>query len=104
MFHNSNQAIFEPNYITLLLIFLGIVYLIYFALTILKFKLDALTISTLAISFLSILGMQVSGYHYSLQKISALQQFEMCQSGIPCANKKPTIFYFFRKISSNSLL
>lgn len=55
MFHSSNQAIFEPNYITLLLIFLGIVYLIYFALTIAKFKLDVLTISTLAISFLTYL-------------------------------------------------
>ncbi|PJN88426.1 disulfide oxidoreductase [Bacillus sp. mrc49] len=34
---------------------------------------------------LSILGMLVSGYHYCLQKIPALQQFEMCQSGVPCS-------------------
>ncbi|MGE7766071.1 disulfide oxidoreductase [Peribacillus sp. NPDC096540] len=36
---------------------------------------------------LSILGMLVSGYHYSLQKIPALQQFEMCQSGVPCSGE-----------------
>ena len=36
---------------------------------------------------LSILGMLVSGYHYCLQKIPALQQFEMCQSGVPCSGE-----------------
>lgn len=36
---------------------------------------------------LSILGMLVSGYHYSLQKIPALQHFEMCQSGVPCSGE-----------------
>ncbi|MGE8080225.1 disulfide oxidoreductase [Peribacillus loiseleuriae] len=36
---------------------------------------------------LSILGMLVSGYHYSLQKIPTLQQFEMCTSGVPCSGE-----------------
>lgn len=36
---------------------------------------------------LSSLGILVSGYHYSLQKIPALQQFEMCQSGVPCSGE-----------------
>ncbi|MBA9028150.1 MULTISPECIES: disulfide oxidoreductase [Bacillaceae] len=36
---------------------------------------------------LSILGILVSGYHYSLQKIPALQQFEMCTSGVPCSGE-----------------
>ncbi|WHY97022.1 disulfide oxidoreductase [Peribacillus simplex] len=36
---------------------------------------------------LSILGMLVSGYHYSLQKIPALKHFEMCQSGVPCSGE-----------------
>ncbi|MDW7616902.1 disulfide oxidoreductase [Peribacillus simplex] len=36
---------------------------------------------------LSILGMLVSGYHYGLQKIPALQHFEMCQSGVPCSGE-----------------
>ncbi len=31
MFSSSNQAIFDPGYIFLLLIILGIVYLVYFA-------------------------------------------------------------------------
>lgn len=33
---------------------------------------------------LSIIGLLVSGYHTSLQKIPYLQQFEMCTSGVPC--------------------
>lgn len=36
---------------------------------------------------LSILGMIVSGYHYSLQKIPSLQQFEICTSGVPCSGQ-----------------
>jgi disulfide bond formation protein DsbB len=35
----------------------------------------------------SILGVIVSGYHYSLQKIPFLQKFEMCTSGIPCSGE-----------------
>lgn len=34
---------------------------------------------------LSIIGMILSGYHYSLQKVSFMQKFEMCTSGIPCS-------------------
>ncbi|WP_040203775.1 disulfide oxidoreductase [Neobacillus jeddahensis] len=34
---------------------------------------------------LSIIGMFISGYHTLLQKISYLQQFEMCTSGVPCS-------------------
>ncbi|MGG5252691.1 disulfide oxidoreductase [Neobacillus sp. SM06] len=34
---------------------------------------------------LSILGIIVSGYHTALQKIPYLQQFEKCQTGIPCS-------------------
>lgn len=35
----------------------------------------------------SVAGMLLSGYHYALQKIPALQQFEMCTSGIPCSGE-----------------
>lgn len=34
---------------------------------------------------LSVIGMLISGYHFLLQKIPYLQQFEMCTSGVPCA-------------------
>lgn len=34
---------------------------------------------------LSIIGMLISGYHTLLQKLSFLQQFEMCTTGIPCS-------------------
>jgi disulfide bond formation protein DsbB len=34
---------------------------------------------------LSIIGMLLSGYHTLLQKISYLQQFEMCTTGVPCS-------------------
>lgn len=34
---------------------------------------------------LSIIGMMISGYHYSLQKIPFLQKFEVCTSGVPCS-------------------
>jgi hypothetical membrane protein len=50
-----NTSVYEPDYIFLLLIFLGIIYLIYLALVISKVKLDTLTTSTLAISFLTYL-------------------------------------------------
>lgn len=33
----------------------------------------------------SIIGMIISGYHYGLQKIPFLKQFEMCVSGVPCS-------------------
>ncbi|MFG6495087.1 disulfide oxidoreductase [Fictibacillus sp. UD] len=36
---------------------------------------------------LSMLGILVSGYHYSLQKIPALKAFEMCTSGVPCSGQ-----------------
>lgn len=55
MFNSSNQAIYEPGYISLLLLLLGIGYLIYLGLTIARIKLDRLTISTLAISVLTYL-------------------------------------------------
>ncbi|MEH7109043.1 MULTISPECIES: disulfide oxidoreductase [Bacillaceae] len=34
---------------------------------------------------LSMIGMVLSGYHTLLQKIPALQQFEMCTTGVPCS-------------------
>ncbi|MCQ6264904.1 disulfide oxidoreductase [Fictibacillus sp. WQ 8-8] len=34
---------------------------------------------------LSVLGIFVSGYHIALQKIPALQEFEVCTSGVPCS-------------------
>lgn len=34
---------------------------------------------------LSVIGMLISGYHFLLQKIPYLQQFEMCTSGVPCS-------------------
>ncbi|MBT2657204.1 disulfide bond formation protein B [Bacillus sp. ISL-18] len=34
---------------------------------------------------LSIIGMLISGYHTLLQKLSFLQQFEMCTTGVPCS-------------------
>lgn len=36
---------------------------------------------------ISIVGMLISAYHYSLQKIPVLQKFEMCTSGIPCSGE-----------------
>ncbi|RSK53664.1 disulfide bond formation protein DsbC [Bacillus canaveralius] len=36
---------------------------------------------------LSITGMIIAGYHYGLQKISFLQKFEMCTSGVPCSGQ-----------------
>lgn len=34
---------------------------------------------------ISVIGIGVSAYHYSLQKLPALQEFEMCTSGVPCS-------------------
>jgi disulfide bond formation protein DsbB len=34
---------------------------------------------------LSIIGMLISGYHTMLQKLTFLQQFEMCTTGVPCS-------------------
>nr|WP_046174654.1 disulfide oxidoreductase [Domibacillus indicus] len=42
----------------------------------------------------SMIGMGVSGYHYTLQKIPALKQFEMCTSGVPCSGEYINIFGF----------
>lgn len=36
---------------------------------------------------LSIIGMFVSMYHYSLQKLPFMQQFETCTSGVPCSGQ-----------------
>lgn len=35
----------------------------------------------------SIVGLVISGYHYCLQKISSLQQFEICTTGVPCSGE-----------------
>ncbi|MBL4954481.1 disulfide oxidoreductase [Neobacillus sp. OS1-32] len=34
---------------------------------------------------LSVIGMLISGYHILLQKVPALQPFEMCKYGVPCS-------------------
>jgi disulfide bond formation protein DsbB len=34
---------------------------------------------------LSIIGLLISGYHTLLQKVPALQEFEMCSYGVPCS-------------------
>lgn len=36
---------------------------------------------------LSLIGMLVSGYHYALQKVPSMQEFSVCQSGIPCSGQ-----------------
>ncbi|MGM0875806.1 MAG: disulfide oxidoreductase [Bacillota bacterium] len=36
---------------------------------------------------ISIVGIFISAYHYSLQKIPFLQKFEMCTSGVPCSGE-----------------
>ncbi len=36
---------------------------------------------------LSIIGMFVSMYHYSLQKLPFMEQFETCTSGVPCSGQ-----------------
>ena len=63
MFDNTNQAVYEPGYIFVLLILLGIIYLIYFGLVIAKFTLNILTISTLALSVITylIVGLYMAG-------------------------------------------
>ncbi|WP_243290434.1 hypothetical protein [Bacillus sp. FJAT-47783] len=55
MVDNANLFIFEPNYIFVLLILLGIVYIVYFVISAVKLKLDFLTISTLGLSLLTYL-------------------------------------------------
>ncbi|WP_433750916.1 disulfide oxidoreductase [Falsibacillus pallidus] len=35
----------------------------------------------------SILGIVISAYHYLLQHVPALREFEMCTSGVPCSGK-----------------
>lgn len=34
---------------------------------------------------ISVLGMLISGYHYSLQKIPTLAEFQTCTNGVPCS-------------------
>jgi uncharacterized membrane protein len=67
LFDSTNPSVYEPLYIPLLLLFLGIMYLVYFGLVISKVRLDALTMSTLATSFLIYLLIGVymvgGGYH-----------------------------------------
>lgn len=36
---------------------------------------------------ISVLGMIIAGYHYALQKVPAMKQFEMCTSGVPCSGE-----------------
>ncbi len=36
---------------------------------------------------IAILGMFVSGYHYSLQKIPALSEIQTCTNGVPCGRE-----------------
>ncbi|MCZ2257668.1 disulfide oxidoreductase [Sporosarcina sp. G11-34] len=36
---------------------------------------------------MSAIGVLVSGYHYALQKIPALDEFSMCASGVPCSGQ-----------------
>jgi disulfide bond formation protein DsbB len=36
---------------------------------------------------ISFVGVFISAYHYSLQKIPFLQKFEMCTSGVPCSGE-----------------
>jgi disulfide bond formation protein DsbB len=42
----------------------------------------------------SVVGIMVSGYHYSLQKVPFLKQFETCKSGIPCSGQYINWFGF----------
>lgn len=59
---------YEPPYIPLLLVFLGIAYFFFFSIIIYKFKLDLLTVSILALSFLTYLlvGVYMTGKGYYL--------------------------------------
>ncbi|MDP4163563.1 MAG: disulfide oxidoreductase [Bacillota bacterium] len=43
---------------------------------------------------LSLFGMGLSGYHFLLQKIPYLQQFEMCTSGVPCSKDYLNLYGF----------
>ena len=35
----------------------------------------------------SLIGMFVSGYHYTLQKVPSMQEFSVCTNGIPCSGQ-----------------
>ncbi|SIR04802.1 disulfide bond formation protein DsbB [Domibacillus enclensis] len=43
---------------------------------------------------LSAIGMGISGYHYALQKVPAMKQFEMCTSGVPCSGEYINVLSF----------
>jgi disulfide bond formation protein DsbB len=43
---------------------------------------------------ISIIGICISAYHYSLQKIPFLQKFEMCTSGVPCSGEYMNLLGF----------
>ncbi|OKL35590.1 disulfide oxidoreductase [Domibacillus mangrovi] len=43
---------------------------------------------------LSLFGMGMSGYQYALQKVPAVQKFEMCTSGVPCSGEYINVFGF----------
>ncbi|WP_409291667.1 disulfide oxidoreductase [Peribacillus sp. SCS-37] len=36
---------------------------------------------------LSLLGIMISAYHYSLQKLSFMQEFQVCTGGVPCSGQ-----------------
>ena len=42
----------------------------------------------------SILGMLLSGTHYALQKIPAIQEFSVCTSGVPCSGQYINVLGF----------
>lgn len=43
---------------------------------------------------LSIFGMILSGYHYTLQKLPIVQDFGMCKTGVPCSGQYINWFGF----------
>lgn len=43
---------------------------------------------------LSLLGICVSSYHYTMQKVPSLQEFSACTSGVPCAGQYINWFGF----------
>lgn len=70
MFNSSNQAIFEPGYIFLLLIALRVLYIVYLILVISRVKLDVITIPALSISVFTYLltGFYMAGTGYYLDE------------------------------------
>ncbi|MGC4376707.1 disulfide oxidoreductase [Fictibacillus sp. Mic-4] len=36
---------------------------------------------------LTVIGMLISGYHYALQKLPFMREFETCTSGVPCSGE-----------------